>query len=179
MSLFVHHIEKCSFANGPGARSVLWVQGCSLNCPGCFNPETHMLGGVPCNPQTLAAKIAGYQIPGLTISGGEPLDQSYALRTFLEAFRQKSKATIFLFTGYTVSEILSDKKKIHTVRLVDAALCGRYQPGRMWLAKHLMLVSKRLMPWELRPMQKVELIVRGDHITVTGYPKTKEEKIAL
>jgi pyruvate-formate lyase-activating enzyme len=22
-------------------RYVIWTQGCSLGCPGCFNPETH------------------------------------------------------------------------------------------------------------------------------------------
>lgn len=28
-----------SRANGPGLRSVLWVQGCPFHCPGCFNPD--------------------------------------------------------------------------------------------------------------------------------------------
>ena len=29
-----------SAANGPGERFVLWVQGCPLACPGCWNPDT-------------------------------------------------------------------------------------------------------------------------------------------
>jgi anaerobic ribonucleoside-triphosphate reductase activating protein len=28
-----------SRANGPGLRSVVWVQGCLFRCPGCFNPD--------------------------------------------------------------------------------------------------------------------------------------------
>ena len=28
-------------ANGPGLRLGIWVQGCTRNCPGCSNPETH------------------------------------------------------------------------------------------------------------------------------------------
>jgi len=26
-------------AEGPGTRSALWVQGCTIRCPGCFNPH--------------------------------------------------------------------------------------------------------------------------------------------
>ena len=29
-----------SRVNGPGERFVLWLQGCSLRCPGCWNPDT-------------------------------------------------------------------------------------------------------------------------------------------
>ena len=27
-------------ANGPGKRAVVWVQGCSIHCPKCWNKET-------------------------------------------------------------------------------------------------------------------------------------------
>ena len=33
----LHHFLPHSRANGSGIRAVLWVQGCSLACPGCFN----------------------------------------------------------------------------------------------------------------------------------------------
>ncbi len=26
-----------SRANGPGVRAVIWVQGCTIGCPGCYN----------------------------------------------------------------------------------------------------------------------------------------------
>jgi len=41
MTLRLHAFLPRSRANGPGWRSVVWVQGCSLGCPGCFNPQTH------------------------------------------------------------------------------------------------------------------------------------------
>ncbi|HEX8107935.1 MAG TPA: 4Fe-4S cluster-binding domain-containing protein, partial [Kofleriaceae bacterium] len=37
----IHAFEPRSRANGPGARFVVWFQGCTLGCPGCFNPTTH------------------------------------------------------------------------------------------------------------------------------------------
>jgi len=43
--LRVHHFLPRSHANGPGVRAVLWAQGCSLACPGCFNADTHALTG--------------------------------------------------------------------------------------------------------------------------------------
>ena len=33
-----------SRVNGPGRRVVVWVQGCTLGCLGCFNPGTHAAG---------------------------------------------------------------------------------------------------------------------------------------
>ena len=42
--LRLHHFLPVSQVNGPGRRAVVWVQGCTLGCPGCFNPETHDAG---------------------------------------------------------------------------------------------------------------------------------------
>jgi len=39
--LNLYHYEPLSLVNGPGKRAVVWVQGCTLGCPGCFNPQTH------------------------------------------------------------------------------------------------------------------------------------------
>ncbi|MGE3780657.1 MAG: 4Fe-4S cluster-binding domain-containing protein [Pirellulaceae bacterium] len=41
MQLRVHALMECSTVNGPGVRAVIWVQGCSLGCPGCWNAQTH------------------------------------------------------------------------------------------------------------------------------------------
>lgn len=41
MLLNVHAIMPVSYVNGPGARAVVWTQGCRLRCPGCSNPLTH------------------------------------------------------------------------------------------------------------------------------------------
>ena len=34
-------IQSDSIVDGEGIRSVIWFQGCSHNCLGCHNPETH------------------------------------------------------------------------------------------------------------------------------------------
>src|SRR3972149_712339 len=42
--LRLHALLPRSRANGPGMRAVIWFQGCTRGCPGCFNPETHASG---------------------------------------------------------------------------------------------------------------------------------------
>jgi anaerobic ribonucleoside-triphosphate reductase activating protein len=39
--MYIHNRIANSTANGPGERVVVWVQGCSLACSGCWNSETH------------------------------------------------------------------------------------------------------------------------------------------
>lgn len=39
--MLVHAIVPGSRVNGPGLRAVLWLQGCLLHCPGCWNMATH------------------------------------------------------------------------------------------------------------------------------------------
>ena len=41
----IHATASASRANGPGRRFVVWFQGCTLGCAGCFNPATHAAAG--------------------------------------------------------------------------------------------------------------------------------------
>ena len=38
-------IRKMDIANGPGIRVSIFMQGCTFNCKGCFNPDTHSFTG--------------------------------------------------------------------------------------------------------------------------------------
>ena len=39
-TLFVTQLERCAVNDGPGIRTVVFLQGCPLRCPWCCNPET-------------------------------------------------------------------------------------------------------------------------------------------
>lgn len=105
-------IRKMDISNGPGVRIVLFVQGCTFNCKGCFNPETHDFdGGKPFTKDTVNLLIElckADHIAGLSILGGEPLHHKniaeviYLCQKFKEALPHK---TIWVWSGYTFEQI--------------------------------------------------------------------------
>ena len=41
----IHSIESMGLVDGPGIRTVLFLQGCHLRCRYCHNPDTWQLSG--------------------------------------------------------------------------------------------------------------------------------------
>jgi anaerobic ribonucleoside-triphosphate reductase activating protein len=82
--MLLHGFVPVSRANGPGRRAVLRFQGCTLNCPGCWNPTSHPFVGAPPSEtndiiqRVIALHRAG-EIDGLMFSGGEPMQQARSL----------------------------------------------------------------------------------------------------
>lgn len=106
--LRIHHFLPSSRANGPGWRAVIWVQGCSLACPGCFNRQTHSFEqGAIVKTEKLFDEILSLRnsVEGITISGGEPLQQRRAVTELLRLVKEETSLSTILFTGYTWKEI--------------------------------------------------------------------------
>lgn len=108
-------IRQLDIANGPGCRVSLFVQGCSFNCPGCFNTVAKDFdGGTEFTDQTMELLLelaCQDHISGLSILGGEPLhprnrtDVLNLVRKFKEVYPEK---TIWLWTGYLIEDVLED-----------------------------------------------------------------------
>lgn len=135
VSVKVHAIEPRSRANGPGTRFVIWFQGCSLACPGCFNPDTHAPGaGAAHEVDALVAQILaqGDAIEGVTLSGGEPFQQPDAALALVSAVRVRTGLSILVFSGYTIEEIRELPQGPAILACIDALVDGRYEaPGRL------------------------------------------------
>jgi anaerobic ribonucleoside-triphosphate reductase activating protein len=125
----IHAFEPRSRANGPGARFVVWFQGCTLGCPGCFNPTTHdTAGGRPIALEDLIAELtraAHAGALGLSLSGGEPLQQPEAARVLLDAARALGLSTL-AFSGYTIDEIRALPGGSEVLARLDVLIDGRY-----------------------------------------------------
>lgn len=139
-TLRVHHFEPYSYANGPGKRAVLWLQGCTLNCPACFNPHTHPITrGKEISVGDILKLIiqTSSHIEGITISGGEPLQQLKPLLPLLSKVRQRTSLSIILFSGYTFEEILAMPAADQLFSTLDVLIAGRYDPSlpsqNLWL----------------------------------------------
>ncbi len=124
-----------SRANGPGVRAVVWVQGCTLACPGCFNVEMQPAsGGEWRTVGTLFERILALQdeIEGISVSGGEPLQQIAPLLALLQRVRRESSLSILLFTGYTWDEVQAMPGTAALLECVDMLIAGRYDAARPW-----------------------------------------------
>ncbi len=86
---------------GFGQRVALWVQGCSLQCPGCISQDTWEpgRGQVPFSQLTATIEPWLEQSDGLTVSGGEPFEQPEALARLLAWWRQCHRGDILVFSG--------------------------------------------------------------------------------
>lgn len=136
----VHAVVERSAANGPGTRFVVWSQGCTLACPGCFNPDTHPAAG-PSAVRTAGelveqALAAGADLDGVTLTGGEPLEQPAAAAAFCAGIRARSGLGVIVLTGFTRREIEADPARAAAVADADLVVAGRYN-RRLHLARGL------------------------------------------
>ncbi len=107
---------------GPGERLLLFTQGCSLRCKGCTNQHLWDFGqGVDVAVNEIISKCI--DLDGITLHGGEPLDQAEEVYVLVKEL-QKRKKTIILFTGYTYKELNSIQRKVWLRS--DIVISGRY-----------------------------------------------------
>lgn len=108
-------IRQLDIANGPGCRVSLFVQGCSFNCPGCFNTVARDFnGGKEFTDQTLQLLLELAEpahVCGLSILGGEPLhplnrkDVLEVVKKFKTVYPDK---TVWIWTGYLWEDVADD-----------------------------------------------------------------------
>ena len=86
---------------GFGQRVALWVQGCSLKCPGCISHDTWTpdRGQVPFSQLTATIEPWLKNCNGLTVSGGEPFEQPEALAELAAWWRRRHRGDILVFSG--------------------------------------------------------------------------------
>lgn len=133
--LNLHRIVDVTAAEGPGLRCAVWTQGCSVRCPGCFNPQTWTTRGGSLLPwQDLVSRVLGISgIEGVTLLGGEPFDQPSPLGLFAEAVRAEG-LSVMTFTGHILEELPPSKLLDSTDLLVDGPfLADRPETSRPWV----------------------------------------------
>ena len=120
-----------SRANGPGVRAVIWVQGCTIGCPGCYNPFTHIHEQrTLATPDTIAEWVSSLEgIEGVSFSGGEPFEQAKAVRMVIREIRQRNpNLTFFSYSGFDLDELQKseDQNVIGLLDELDIVSTGPY-----------------------------------------------------
>jgi anaerobic ribonucleoside-triphosphate reductase activating protein len=132
--------------------------------------------------ELLARILATHDIEGITVLGGEPLQQADNVIWLLNRIKKDSNLSTFLYTGY-------EKQELHTMGLWDElnTLCdiiavGRYKQedrniNRQWLGSD----NQALIYFEgsgenmlQSDQNEVEIIIHPDGaLTVLGFPDTE------
>jgi anaerobic ribonucleoside-triphosphate reductase activating protein len=194
--MLVHGFVPVSRANGPGRRAVLWFQGCTLRCPGCFNQASHPFEGAPTDASEIIRRVLALlhsgEIEGLTFSGGEPMQQASSVLELIERLREADATpplTFGMFTGYTVGEL--DQGRYFTFNecpekttvwqqirdRLDFAVMGRYnrlapgtQPMRSSRNQKLHLFTTRYEESDFGEQLVEVSIEENGAATITGFP---------
>ncbi len=193
--LNINSIIYNTAVEGPYHRTALWVQGCSINCADCCN--THMLSTTKSKVLSISeivesllnALVKNPEIEGISILGGEPLDQSTELLHLLKTIKEKiPNYGVILFTGYEWSQLTACPKKSQIIEFCDLIIAGPYKKElhsrkRRWIGSDNQSIQftsprykKELQPW---PKGKIELeiSISDREILVTGTPLSEERKL--
>ena len=173
-----------SKVNGPGVRFVLWTQGCSKGCSECFNPETWSTNIYKeLSPTQIFELIKNFEVDGVTISGGDPLEQEDELLELLMLIStiRLSKGVI-LFSGFTRAEISSNIIREKCLSYIDVLIDGRYEKNlkvdfslRGSSNQEFYYFSDKILSDELCFDQEVEISVLEGELLMTGFPKVSRK----
>lgn len=178
MELNVARWLERSEANGPGTRFVLWVQGCSLHCPGCWNPDTWSH-----SPRVATTVEAVWQaiysvdgLEGISISGGEPFEQAAACAMLAE-LAQAAGLSVLAYTGKSLATLqLPEHERL--LASVDILVAGPFVASQVVTGEPLLgsanqtihFLTSRYSQADLQGLPVSEVLIRPDGtIIYTGF----------
>ena len=130
--MYYAQIRKFDTANGTGIRSTLFVSGCTHKCKGCFNQDyKHFRYGHPWTKEIedkFIEHIKNPNVHGVTILGGEPMDQvrDTDLKDLVCRIKEETGQNIWIYSGYTFEEIMMHKKTKEILKYCDILVDGPF-----------------------------------------------------
>ncbi|CCQ55287.1 MAG: radical SAM protein [Crocosphaera sp.] len=154
---------------GPGKRAVIWVQGCPFSCRGCIVPESWSEDtGEAIAVSELAEWILEQpdDIEGITLSGGEPMEQAQSLTQLINIVRQNRDMGVVCYTGYLWEELQQNgTQEQHTLLsnidlLIDGHYLEQQHDNLRWRGSR----NQRLLPLTPRYADEVKhILAHGDN----------------
>lgn len=125
-------IRKYDVANGPGVRSTLFVAGCTIGCPSCFNAiYQDFKAGEAWTSEVEEAFLEHLKQPmikGVTILGGEPLDQIMddQLASLLRRIKDETGKSIWIFSGHLYEDLIQHPRRAAILASCDVLVDGPF-----------------------------------------------------
>lgn len=164
-----------SIVDGEGLRAVLWTQGCSHNCKGCHNPETHDFNkGVLVEVDEVKQLIKDLTLQdGITFSGGDPFFQPDPCIEIAK-FAKEEGLNVWAYTGFLFEDLIKNEKMREFLNYVDVLVDGKFELENKSLnLKFRGSTNQRIInvPRSLK-MGKVSQIKKYDRVSTKKNPKT-------
>ncbi len=168
-------------SEGPGKRFAIWVQGCSILCPGCCNPEMQDFNkGVSYTIDGLLHQVISSGNDGITFLGGEPFDQMPAAGMLAKAVREAGIG-VMVFTGYTQSQLKCKPGSELLLENTDLLKAGPYVKAlhsmkRRWIGSENQALYFLTDLYKEHPdvtddyLQSVTIDLSGDEAVISGWP---------
>jgi anaerobic ribonucleoside-triphosphate reductase activating protein len=185
--LRVATIVEDTRAEGPGRRWALWVQGCSLHCANCCNPEMFdPRRGEAMEDAALIAQITAAQrggVEGISVLGGEPFEQAAALAG-LAGHARAIGLTVMVFSGYTLGELRARPDAAALLACTDVLVDGRFDAarpeppppvGRRWIGstnqvRHHLTAAYAEDDPQWRAANTIEIRLSKSALRINGWP---------
>ena len=126
-------IRKFDVTNGPKVRTTLFVSGCTHNCHQCFNKDQQSFEYGEFWTEEVEEQFVSYvkspNVHGVSILGGEPMQQLMddSLLKLLTRIKEETNKEIWLWSGYTYEEIISNPKRKEILEQVDVLIDGPFK----------------------------------------------------
>jgi anaerobic ribonucleoside-triphosphate reductase activating protein len=183
MKLRVASVVPLTEAEGPGVRFALWVQGCTIKCSNCTNPAMFAATGPETEAsavvdQILAARKKDPRLEGISLLGGEPIEQDEPLSIIASVARDLG-LTVMTYTGYEFENPLVQESPLLPV--TDLLKSGPYVEAlrttkRRWIGssnQRLHFLTNRYLSDDPRFSEPNTAEIRLNHLgelTVVGFP---------
>lgn len=119
----VHSFQSLGAVDGPGLRYVVFLQGCTLRCAYCHNPDTWGAGGEEYGVDEILARVERCRPyfsngGGVTVSGGEPLLQWRFVAELFSRLRREG-----IRTALDTAGVGDPEGKREVLKYTDLVIC--------------------------------------------------------
>lgn len=125
MKIRILDIVRGTTVDGPGFRTSIYFAGCRHKCPGCHNPQSWDFDAGQDMDIDEIMDIVREEDFNVTFSGGDPL---YHPDEVVELSRRivLEHHNVWLYTGFTVEQILDDDKLRCALRYINTVVDGPF-----------------------------------------------------
>ena len=123
----VLRIIEDTMVDGPGFRTSIYCAGCRHACPGCHNPQSWDFdGGTAMTTEDIMRVIEADPYANVTFTGGDPMYQPEGFAELAHAIRERTRKTIWCYTGFTFEVLLDNPRQRALLELIDVLVDGPF-----------------------------------------------------